>query len=119
MERLAAVSKYLCTCLAVILLLFLAPLMAQTNRGTITGTVTDSSRAPVPAATVIVTGSSTGTTYNLTTSSEGVYAAAELPFGHYKVHVEKTGFRPVDAPDVVVTANQLTVFDTILQVGNV
>jgi hypothetical protein len=93
--------------------------MGQTNRGTLTGTVTDSSGAPIPAATVVVIGSSTGTTYNLTTSSEGVYAAAEIPFGHYKVHVEKTGFRRVEAPDVVVTANQLTVFDTTLQLGNV
>ena len=43
--------------------------LAQTNRGSITGTVTDASGAGIPGAQITATGSETGTTYSTVSTS--------------------------------------------------
>ena len=68
-------------------------LLAQTFRGTVLGTVTDSSGAAVPGATVTIKNLDTGLTRVVTTSEDGSYAAPELPIGTYSVNVEKAGFK--------------------------
>src|SRR6516162_1809161 len=68
-------------------------LLAQSFRGTILGTVTDSSGAAVPGATVTIKNLDTGLTRVVTTSEDGSYAAPELPIGTYSVNVEKAGFK--------------------------
>jgi outer membrane receptor protein involved in Fe transport len=66
---------------------------AQTFRGTILGSVTDSSGAAVPGATVTIKNTDTGLVRTVTTSEDGSYAAPELPIGTYSVSVEKAGFK--------------------------
>jgi outer membrane receptor protein involved in Fe transport len=68
-------------------------LLAQSFRGTILGTVTDSSGAAVPGATVTIKNLDTGLTRVVATSEDGSYAAPELPIGTYSVNVEKAGFK--------------------------
>ena len=68
-------------------------LLAQTFRGTVLGTVTDSSGAAVPGATVTIKNLDTGLTRVVATSEDGSYAAPELPIGTYSVNVEKAGFK--------------------------
>ena len=62
---------------------------AQTFRGTILGSVTDSSGAAVPGATVTIRNVDTGLVRTVTTSEDGSYSAPELPIGTYSVSVEK------------------------------
>ncbi|MDQ1453516.1 MAG: hypothetical protein QOK38_3382, partial [Acidobacteriaceae bacterium] len=54
-------------------LLTAAPLPAQVDQGSVTGTVADTSGALVPNATVTLTNKDTGLTLTRTTSGGGVY----------------------------------------------
>ncbi|HUN62391.1 MAG TPA: TonB-dependent receptor [Candidatus Sulfotelmatobacter sp.] len=80
--------------LSAMFLLVLNPaLQAQTYRGTILGTVTDSSGGAIAGATVTIKNLDTGLLRTVTTSDDGSYAAPELPIGNYSVTVEKSGFK--------------------------
>jgi len=77
-------------------------LFAQTFRGGIQGTVTDSSGAVVTGADITVTNPATGLTRNTKTDSSGNYFVSELPIGDYEVAVKAKGFRPATVKDVKV-----------------
>ena len=73
--------------------LALATLMhAQTNRGAITGTVTDPSGAVVTGAKVVVTNVGTNEAHRLSTSSAGDFTVLDLEPVEYRISVEATGF---------------------------
>src|SRR5580693_782054 len=57
--------------------------LAQLDRGTITGTVTDASGAVVPNAKIIIKNEATNATYQTATTKAGDYTAANLPAGAY------------------------------------
>jgi outer membrane receptor protein involved in Fe transport len=63
------------------------------SASSIIGTVTDSSGAVLPGATVLVTNVDTGFSRTLVTDSEGRYRAANVPLGEYELRVEMSGFR--------------------------
>ena len=65
---------------------------AQTNTGRISGTVTDTTSAVVPGATVTVTNDETHLEAKATTDSSGYYLLVNLPVGTYNVTVEAKGF---------------------------
>src|SRR6266550_6156619 len=69
------------------------PTFAQSDRGTITGTVTDPSGAVVSKAKITATNGSTGAVRETTTSGEGNYTLPELPAAPYKVTAEAPGFK--------------------------
>src|ERR1700693_6163451 len=87
-----SLSAWVCL-LAALVVLNCPSLHAQTFRGTILGTVTDSSGGAVPGATVTIKNLDTGLTRTVVTSDDGSYAAPELPIGNYSVSVEKAGFK--------------------------
>jgi protocatechuate 3,4-dioxygenase beta subunit len=66
--------------------------LAQVERGSITGTVTDSKGAAIPDATVRVVEESTNQTVTMQTDSAGEYKAGNLTPGSYTVQVDKAGF---------------------------
>ena len=66
-------------------------LLAQSDRGTITGTVSDTTGAIVPA-TVSVRNAGTGVEYNSVATSTGNYAVPSLPAGRYNLTVSAPGF---------------------------
>ena len=61
-------------------------------RGTITGTVSDTSKAMVPSATVVVTNEATNISTELLTNEAGQFTALYLPAGTYKIEVTLAGF---------------------------
>src|SRR6201981_2940501 len=69
------------------------PASAQTFRGTILGTVTDTSGAAVLNAKVTAHNVDTGVDRSTDTSSDGSYLIPELPIGTYTVTVELSGFQ--------------------------
>src|ERR1700736_6643113 len=76
------------------LTLFLAPvLFGQTNRGGISGSVTDPSGGVVPAANVVVIDLGTNEKHAVTTSSSGTYSVPNLEPVTYRVEVDATGFK--------------------------
>jgi hypothetical protein len=90
---------------------------AQSDRGTITGTVTDATGAIVPAAKVTLANNGTGSTYETVTTATGNYTIAALPVGSYKLSVEQTGFSRSEVPNVTVQVAVTTRVDVVLQVG--
>src|SRR4029077_814424 len=80
-------------CAAALLIFCGGSANAQTFRGTILGTVTDSSGAAVSGATGTVKNSETGLLRTATTGDDGSYSVPELPIGNYSVTVEKSGFK--------------------------
>ena len=67
-------------------LLFLATVQAQSDRGTITGTVTDQAGAVVPAATVAITNTDTGIATTVATTDTGNYTIPSLAAGTLPGH---------------------------------
>ena len=92
-------------------------LLAQSERGTITGTVHDATSAAVPGAKVTVTNIATNLVTNLTTNQDGDYTAASQPVGAYTVKVEKEGFRASEVHGINVDAATTARVDVTLQVG--
>src|SRR5882724_9775771 len=90
---------------------------AQTFRGTILGSVTDSSGAAVPGATVTIKNVDTGLVRTVTASEDGSYAAPELPIGTYSVSVEKTGFKLGVVTGIKVEVSSERRADVALQIG--
>jgi hypothetical protein len=92
---------------------------AQTFRGSIQGTVTDSSGAAIPGARVKVFSSGTGLSRTLTTNDQGAYVAYELPLGSYSVTVEKQGFRTTTLAGIPVSVGSPARADAKLDAGTV
>ncbi|HKI11827.1 MAG TPA: TonB-dependent receptor, partial [Candidatus Acidoferrum sp.] len=112
--------RYLCTlgcCLLALLLVVAGSATAQTFRGIILGTVTDTSGGTVPGATVTIKNVDTGLTRTLTTSEDGSYSAPELPIGNYSVTVEKQGFKTGLISGIKVEVSSERRADVTLQTG--
>jgi hypothetical protein len=79
--------------LLVVLLLSLYPcaLRAQTTNGSITGRVTDPSKATIPDAKVAAINAGTNFRYETITNGASEYTLANLPPGTYRIEVEKSG----------------------------
>src|SRR5215831_20371512 len=85
----------------------LAPLMsAQQGRGTILGSVTDSSGAAVSAASVTIVNTATNTTNALQTNAEGLYSSPPLIPGNYQVSVEHAGFKKTVRGGITLQVDQ-------------
>jgi len=69
------------------------PVLAQTNRGAISGTVFDPQGAVVPDATVTVINVGTNEKYVTKTTNAGTYVVSNLNPVTYRVEVETPGFR--------------------------
>src|SRR6266567_1946213 len=84
-----------CLRLAVSLLLLMALFSsapAQTSRGTLVGTVTDSQGAVITNASVTMTQYATGVTRQTTTNAAGIYRIDAVNLGTYSVSVKAAGF---------------------------
>jgi hypothetical protein len=92
---------------------------AQTFRGTILGTVTDTSGAAVSGATVSVKNTDTGLLRTVTSGDDGSYSVPELPIGTYSVSVEKSGFKIGLVSGITVEVSTERRADVVLQPGDV
>ena len=89
---------------------------AQLTRGSVAGTVRDTSDAVVPGATVTVTNVSTNASQTVVSdTATGFYRAAALEPGTYTVIVELPGFRTVEQREVTVRAAMETPVDIRLE----
>ncbi|MFN7929422.1 MAG: carboxypeptidase regulatory-like domain-containing protein, partial [Blastocatellia bacterium] len=98
-------------------LCFTLSALAQTNRGGISGTVTDSTGAIVPGATVTVTNLGTNQSIKLTTSAEGAFTATSLEPVLYRVIVEAPGFKRAQFAQVKVDTAAIATVNVVLEAG--
>jgi hypothetical protein len=92
---------------------------AQSFRGSILGTVTDSSGAAVVGAKVTARNVDTGIERTTTTNESGEYNIPELQIGTYKVTVEKEGFQAAVTSGVAVSVAESKRVDSTLKPGSV
>jgi hypothetical protein len=93
-------------------------LAAQTFRGTILGSVTDSSGAVLTGASVAARNTATGLQRTTQTSGDGSYSIPELPIGTYEVTASQAGFQTWFTRVDVTVASERRV-DAQLKLGSV
>lgn len=95
------------------------PAAAQTFRGGIQGTVTDSTGAALPGATVTITNVATKLTRTTFTDKDGNYFMPELPLGEYMVKADLSGFAPKAVTGIAVDVGSNRRVDLQLSPGGV
>ncbi len=101
-----------------ILFLAVTAALAQSDRSTITGVVTDQSGAVIPGASVGAVHQATGLKYATNTNGTGIYALPQLPVGVYSVSLTAKGFQP-EIKRVQVHLAETVTLDVVLRViGN-
>jgi hypothetical protein len=107
------------TTLVSTLLLSCALLFGQSERGSIRGTVLDSSGATVSAAKVTAVSVATGIAISTLSTGAGNYNIPQLPPGAYTVRVELAGFKELVQENVVVEVSGVTPLDLHMEVGQI
>jgi hypothetical protein len=90
---------------------------AATASSTLFGTVTDSSGAVIPSATVAATSSDARLVRSVQTDSHGQFRIDNIVPGSYRLEVQASGFVKRSTP-IEVAASQQTSADVTLQVGS-
>ena len=101
---------------AACLFLFASAAYSQSDQGTLTGTISDSTGAVVANAPIQVKNTLTGAAYNGGSSATGNYVM-ELPTGTYEMTVTVTGFKKYVHPNIVLPVAQTLRLDVPLEVG--
>ena len=94
-------------------------LHAQIYTGSINGTVTDSTGAAVPNATVTVVNTATGEVRAATSDNQGNYTVPQVPGGNYQITISAPKFQETVINNVVVHVSTDTREDAKLKVGSV
>ncbi len=92
---------------------------SQSINGSIRGTISDKTGAPVAGASVLVKNADTGYTRTVTTDDAGLYVAAALPIGAYSVTATSSGFAPLTQSGIQLTAGRDATVDESLGLGSV
>ena len=92
-------------------------LLAQSDRGTITGTVSDPTGALIPAAKITLINVETDARYQTVATETGNYTLTSLPVGTYKLNVEQAGFSRLEQLNIRVQVAVTTRVDVVLKVG--
>jgi len=92
--------------------------LAQSDRGSITGTVSDPAGAVVANATVQIRNVETGAIYQAGTSATGNYTLAQLPAGQYELSTSVTGFKNYTRQGIRVNVAETYRVDVALEVGS-
>ena len=93
--------------------------LAQVASGAITGIVKDQAGAVVPGATVTVTDIATNRQRVVASSGGGVYTAASLAPGSYRIDIALAGFKPTRRGGILVSTGETLRVDFELSVGDV
>jgi hypothetical protein len=84
-----------------------ATLLAQTFRGSINGSVTDTSGAVIPGAKVTATDVATSAVRETVSSGAGEFLFSDLPLSTYTVKVQAGGFQTTEVTGVQVLAGKI------------
>src|SRR5579862_5918441 len=101
---------------ALFIVLMFATAFAQSNQGTITGTISDPAGAVIAGSQLEVKNSETGVVYRGGTSNTGNYVIS-VPAGTYEITVVVPGFKKFVESNVQVVTSTDTRKDLRLEVG--
>ena len=108
-------SKNILAAFTLMILLALSNVFAQTDKGRIVGTISDSVGAVVPGAAVVVRNEKTGEERTFKTSGDGAYIAANLKPSYYTIKVSASGFAVIEETNVQLSVGQELNFNATLQ----
>ncbi len=107
----------LCFRLLLLGCLGLVILVAQTNSGSIAGSVLDPNGALVPGAKIVAKNVATGVTIETVSSEAGAYVFPAVPPGAYTLSVERTGFKALVRSNIDVLIGTRVNLDLKLELG--
>jgi hypothetical protein len=97
---------------------FVSAALAQSDRGTITGTISDPAGAVVATAAIEAKNVATDAVYAAASSATGNYTIPQLPVGTYNLTVTVPGFKKFVRPGLVVEVAGTARVDVALEVGS-
>lgn len=100
-------------------LLAASMLCAQDYRARVQGLVSDTTKAPIPGATVILTEVNTGVTTTRQTGEQGRYLFDLVLPGKYRVTIEHKSFNKFVQENVVLVSRADATVDAMLKLGDV
>jgi Carboxypeptidase regulatory-like domain len=109
-------AKLLVGCLILMLAVYA---VAQSDKGTIAGSVVDTTGAAIKDANVTLRGVDTGAVYATKSTGEGVYRISDVHIGRYDVTVEAPGFKSSVQTGVQIQINTTAALNVTLSPGSV
>src|SRR4051794_18016449 len=100
---------------ALLLFLLQIPLLAQTEFGKISGTLSDASGAAIPGASVTARNEKTGETRTVVTNSDGVFLFVTLRPSVYSVSASAATFENREQRNIEVLVGQEANLSLVLQ----
>ncbi|MCU1331496.1 MAG: Cna B-type protein, partial [Candidatus Angelobacter sp.] len=120
MDRFRANSRGMLRLTWLVLALSLAPtVFAQTDTGTVRGTVTDQQGSAVTGAQVTITNAETAYSRSVKSDADGSYGFQSLPVGRYTLRVAGTqGFKAFEEKNIVLHVSDNLTLNAKLAVGS-
>jgi hypothetical protein len=94
-----------------------AILRAQSTNASLTGRITDPSNARIVSARVAAVSVGTNSRYETTSNGSGEYYLPNLPPSAYHIEVEKSGFKKLVKPDVILHVQDAIEIDFEMPLG--
>ncbi len=98
-------------------LLLCGLVFAQSDRGSITGVISDPAGAVIPAAAIEARNTATGGIYQVVSTATGNYTLSELPTGPYELSVTVAGFKKFVRQGLDLQVSQTLRIDATLEIG--
>jgi hypothetical protein len=100
------------------LVLFSSVLRAQSTNASLSGRVTDPSKAVIAEARIAAISAGTNLRYETATNSGGEYSLANLPPDGYRIEIEKSGFKKLVKPDVIFHVQDVLEINFEMAIGS-
>jgi Carboxypeptidase regulatory-like domain/TonB dependent receptor len=95
------------------------PIRAQSTHASLSGRVTDSTKALIVDAKIAAIADDTNLRFETTTNSVGQYHLLNLPPASYRIEVEKSGFKKLIKPEAILHVQDALEIDFEMTVGDV
>src|SRR6266853_1840827 len=93
-------------------------LRAQSTNASLTGRITDPCKASIADAKLAAISTDTSIRYETSTNASGEYSLANLPPVGYRIEIEKTGFKKLIKPDVILHVQDALEINFEMTVGS-
>jgi hypothetical protein len=111
------IKRLMAIVLAAVALATPAPCLAQSERGSLTGVIDDTTKAAIPGVSVKVINTATNATTTVVSSESGTYSAANLPPGTYRIEASLPGFQSAKVDGIRLAAGATVRIDVTLNLG--
>lgn len=112
-------SRMFLAVLCTVLFVWAPALDAQQDQGVIAGTITDSTGAVIPGASIVIRNVNTNISVEMQSNASGTYVSRPLRIGVYEVSVTSEGFKKSVQTGIEIHPGDRLGVNIALEVGNV